>query len=276
MWRYWKNPGAMRAYIGEGSTGRFLGLWNAIVNSGFAYAGIEMVAVAAGETEDPQKNIPKAIRRLFWRILFFYVLGALAVGMLVPYNDPNLLNGGAGAASSPWVIGIKRAGISVLPSIINAVVLISAASSGNALLYSGSRYLLALAEGGQAPRFLLKCTKKGVPIYCVLVTGSVSLLTFMVVSNGGATVFLWFANLVTTAALFTWCSICIAYIGFDKAVRVQGVDKNELAFRGRFQPYLAWGSLGFFALLILFNGFFVFTKGNWDKEKFVVAYIGIP
>ncbi|KIW71391.1 hypothetical protein PV04_03565 [Phialophora macrospora] len=274
--RYWNNPGAMRAYIGEGSTGRFLGFFNAIINSGFAYAGIEMVAVAAGETEDPQRNIPKAVRRLFWRILLFYVLGSLGIGVLVPYNDPNLLNGGAGAASSPWVIGIRRAGISVLPSIINAVVLISAASSGNALLYSGSRYLLALAEGGQAPRFLLKCTAKGVPIYCVLITGSVSLLTFMVVSDGGATVFSWFANLVTTAALFTWCSICVAYIGFDKAVRAQGVNQDELAFRGRFQPYLAWSSLGFFVLLIIFNGFAVFTHGNWDVQKFVVAYIGIP
>lgn len=266
----------MRAYIGQDNVGRFLGLWNAIINSGFAYAGIEMIAVAAGETEDPQKNIPKAVRRLFWRILLFYVLGALAVGVLVPYDEPNLLNGGAGAASSPWVIGIKRAGISVLPSIINAVVLLSAASSANALLYSGSRYLLALAESGQAPRFLLKCTAKGIPIYCVLVTASVSLLTFMVVSNGGATVFSWFANLVTTAALFTWASICVAYIAFDKAVRAQAVDRTELAFRGRFQPYLAWVSLGFFVLLIIFNGFSVFTHGRWDVQKFVVAYVGIP
>ncbi|KAL7953917.1 amino acid permease/ SLC12A domain-containing protein [Trichoderma compactum] len=275
--RYWKHPGAMVEYIVAGDTGRFLGLFNAIVNAGFAFAGIEMIAVAAGETENPRQNIPKAVNRLFWRILFFYVLGTLAVGVLVPYTDDRLLNGGAGVASSPWVIGITRAGIKVLPHIINAVVLVSAASAGNALLYSGSRYLLALAEGGQAPKFLLKCTKRGVPIYCVLITGSLAPLTYMAVSSDSAKVFSWFANLVTTAALFTWCSICIAYMGFDRAIRAQGINrKEELAFGGRFQPYLSWISLGFFIIVLIFNGFSTFIHGHWDNEHFVVSYIGIP
>lgn len=267
----------MVEYIASGDTGRFLGLFNAIVNAGFAFAGIEMVAVAAGETENPRYNIPKAINRLFWRILFFYILGTLAIGVIVPYNDDRLLNGGAGVASSPWVIGISRAGIKVLPSIINAVVLVSAASAGNALLYSGSRYLLALAEGGQAPKFLLKCTKRGVPIYCVLCTGALAPLTYMAVSSDSARVFSWFANLVTTAALFTWCSICIAYIGFDRALHAQGINqKEELAFKGFLQPYISYISLGFFIIVIIFNGFSVFIHGHWDTQKFVVSYVGIP
>lgn len=161
--RYWKNPGAMKPYIGTGDTGRFLGLFSTLVNAAFSYGGVEMVAVAAGEAENPRKNIPKAVRRVFWRILFFYVLGALAVGVLVPYDDENLLSaqkiGAAGAARSPWVIAIYRAGVPVLPSIINAVILTSASSSANAFLYTGSRYLYALAQNGQAPRFLLKCSK---------------------------------------------------------------------------------------------------------------------
>ena len=163
--RYWKNPGAMKTYISsDPNTGRFLGLFSTLVNAAFSYGGVEMVAVAAGEAENPRKNIPKAVRRVFWRILFFYVLGSLAIGVLVPYNDPNLLSaqssGAAGAAQSPWVIAIYRAGIPVLPSIINAVILTSASSSANAFLYTGSRYLYALAQNGQAPRFLLKCSRK--------------------------------------------------------------------------------------------------------------------
>ncbi|KAH0495915.1 hypothetical protein TgHK011_009440 [Trichoderma gracile] len=251
--RHWNNPGAMVEYIFSGDTGRFLGLFNAIVNAGFAFAGIEMIAVAAGETENPRHNIPKAVNRLFWRIIFFYVLGTLAIGVIVPHTDDRLLNGGAGVASSPWVIGITRAGI------------------------SGSRYLLALAEGGQAPKFLLKCTKRGVPIYCVLATGSLAPLTYMAVSSDSAKVFSWFANLVTTAALFTWCSICIAYIGFDRALRAQGINRREeLAFGGVFQPFLSWASLGFFIIVIVFNGFSVFIHGHWNVQKFVVAYVGIP
>lgn len=161
--RYWKNPGAMKPYISTGDAGRFLGLFSTLVNAAFSYGGVEMVAIAAGEAEDPRRNIPKAVRRVFWRILFFYVLGSLAIGVLVPYNDSQLLSaqksGAAGAAASPWVIAIYRAGIPALPSIINAVILTSASSSANAFLYTGSRYLFALAQNKQAPRFLLKCSK---------------------------------------------------------------------------------------------------------------------
>jgi yeast amino acid transporter len=109
----------MKEYIGTGNTGRFLGLFSTLINAAFSYGGVEMVAVAAGEAENPRKNIPKAVRRVFWRILFFYVLGSLAIGVLVPSNDPTLLSKKAGAAHSPWVIAIYRAGIPVLPSIIN-------------------------------------------------------------------------------------------------------------------------------------------------------------
>jgi amino acid transporter len=111
-----------------------------------------------------RKNIPKAVRRVFWRILFFYVLGSLAIGVLVPYNDGRLLNaqatGSQTAAASPWVIAIYRAGIPVLPSIVNAVILTAASSSVSAFLYVGSRYLFALAQDRHAPSFLLKCSKK--------------------------------------------------------------------------------------------------------------------
>lgn len=163
--RFWQHPGAMREYIGTGATGRFLGLFATLINASFAFGGVEQVAVAAGETRNPTRNIPKAIKRVFWRLLFFYVLGSLAVGVLVPYDDPNLLYG-SGVAQSPWLIAISNAGIPVLPSILNAVFITSASSSANANLYTGSRYLYALAQQGQAPSFLRRCTKRGVPIYC--------------------------------------------------------------------------------------------------------------
>ena len=159
--RYWKSPGAMREYLAEGSAGRFLGLWSVLVNAAFSYGGVEMVAVAAGEAENPRVNIPKAIRRVFWRILFFYIFGTLAIGVLVPYNDPRLMGASKNdTTASPWVIAAVNAGVNVLPSIINAVILTSATSSANAFLYTGSRYLYALAQNGQAPRRLLYCTKR--------------------------------------------------------------------------------------------------------------------
>jgi yeast amino acid transporter len=88
-------------------------------------------------------------------------------------------------------------------------------------------------------------------------------------------VFAWFQNLTTIAQLFTWSSICIAYIQFRKALIAQGVDRKTLVFKSPFQPYTAWAALFYFGLIIIFNGFKVFTKGNWDVGKFFTAYVGI-
>ena len=278
--RYWKNPGAMNTYIASGGEGRFLGLWSTLVNAAFSYGGVEMVAVAAGEAEDPRRNIPKAIKRVFWRILFFYVLGTLAIGVLVPYNDPHLLSaiksGASGAASSPWVIAIYRVNIKALPSIINAVILTSASSSANAFLYTGSRYMFALAQNRQAPRFLLRCSKTGVPYWCVAITASISGLTYLSAGSAGASkAFTWFQNLTTISTLFTWVSICISYIMFHRACRAQGIDRNTLIFKSPFQPYSCWFSLIFFSLIIFFNGFDSIA-GGFNVNSFITDYIGVP
>lgn len=276
---YWKDPGAMKAYVAEGNAGRFLGLWATLVNAAFSYGGVELVAVAAGEAEDPRRNIPKAVRRVFWRILFFYVLGSLAIGVLVPSNDPNLLNaiesGAAGAARSPWVIAINRAKIAVLPSIINAVILTSASSSANAFLYTGARYMFALAQNRQAPRFFLKCTKRGVPIYAIFVTLAVSFLTYLAVGNSSSTVFGWFVNLVTIANLLTWDTICISYVRFHAALKAQGIDRNGLVFKSPFQPYLAWAAFVFFMLVTFLSGWDAFAP-EFSYKDFITDYIGIP
>ncbi|KAF2721928.1 hypothetical protein K431DRAFT_303016 [Polychaeton citri CBS 116435] len=278
--RYWKEPyAAMRSYITTGNTGRFAGWFSTLVNASFSFGGVEMVAVAAGEAEDPRKNIPKAVKRVFWRILFFYVLGSLAIGVTVPANDDRLLNGGPGAGSSPWVIAIVRAGIPVLPHIINAVILTSASSSGNAFLYTGSRYLFALAQNGQAPKVLLKCTKRGVPIWCVLITASIGLLTYMTVSAGAANVFGWFQTLTTITSIVTWINILVAFLAFRKACIAQNVQPKDKVFNSPWQPYTAYAALAFFSIVLFFNGFKVFTytdgKSNWSAQDFVTAYIVI-
>ncbi|EER27172.1 hypothetical protein D8B26_005714 [Coccidioides posadasii str. Silveira] len=275
---FWKEPGAMNVYKGTGDKGRFLGWFSTLVNAAFSFGGVETVACAAGEAANPRRNIPKAVRRVFWRILFFYVLGSLALGVLVPYDDERLLDAqeknAPGGAASPWVIAIYRAGIPALPSIINAVILTSASSSANAFLYTGSRYLYALAQNRHAPRFLLKCSKSGVPIYCVLITALISLLTYLSTTAGSNVVFVWFQNLTTIASLFTWCSICVAYIKFHNALKAQGVDRDTLIFRSPFQPYVAWISLIFFSIIIVFNGFYAFLPFN--TRSFITAYVGIP
>ena len=96
----------------------------------------------------------------------------------------------------------------------------------------------------------------------------------MSVSAGAAVVFNWFLHLTTIATLFTWVSICIAYLQFHKALKAQGVDRNTLVFKSPFQPYTCWAALLFFSMIILFNGFDTFYP--FDITKFATAYVGVP
>jgi amino acid transporter len=114
----------------------------------------------------------------------------------------------------------------------------------------------------------------GVPYISVVVTASISLLSCLSCSSGSNTVFVWFQNLTTISTLFTWSEICVTYIKFHKAVQVQGLDRNFFVFRSPFQPYLAYFALSFFAVIIVFKGFYVFSP--WSVESFVTSYVGIP
>lgn len=193
--RYWNDPGAFTPYLVDGDAGNFLGYWTATVRAGFAFiTSPELIALAAGETIAPRRNIPKAAGRFVWRLLFFYGLGSLAIGIIVPSDDDRLLSPDSNASASPFVIGIQRAGVRGLNHVINAAVLTSAWSAGNAFLYSGSRVLYGMALTKDAPRVFGITNKNGVPYVAVLATWSIGFLAFLNVSNSGAEVFTWFMN----------------------------------------------------------------------------------
>ncbi|KAI0923590.1 hypothetical protein AcW1_006502 [Taiwanofungus camphoratus] len=275
--RYWKHPGAVAgAGLEPNHVGldRFLGILSVIVQAAFSFQGMELVAIAASETESPRRNITKAVRRVFWRILVFYILGVLITGMLVPYNDPDLLSSSGTAAESPYVIAMERAGIKVLPHIINACIFTSAFSAGNSFLFSSSRILYGLALRGQAPRFLAYCTKQGLPIAAILASGAFSWLAFMNVSSGAETVFNWFVNLSTTGGFVSWWAINITYLRFYKGFRSQGYSRKSLAYQNRLQPYLAWWGIFWLSIFILVNGFEVFW--SFTASGFLTSYINIP
>lgn len=199
--RYWRDPGSFTTLYGyEGDLGRFIGFLQCLIQASFTIAGPDYVSMAAGETENPREVLPKAFKAVFWRLTTFFMLGSLAVGILVPYNDPGLIEayktGAPGAAASPYVAAMIRLRISVLPDIVNALVLTSALSAGNSYCYCASRSLYGMALEGKAPKFMTKCTRNGVPIYCVLAVLLISLLAFLQVSNNAAVVLQWFVNLV--------------------------------------------------------------------------------
>src|SRR5690349_13305609 len=126
--------------------GGFVGLFSIFLNAGFSFQGAELVGIAAGETKNPRKNVPRAIRQVFWRILMFYVLTILIIGMTIPYNDEALSNEDGDIKSSPFTRVFVNAGISIGGDIMNAVILVAVLSAGNSGLYASSRALHTLSK----------------------------------------------------------------------------------------------------------------------------------
>ncbi|KAG8422875.1 hypothetical protein J3459_009969 [Metarhizium acridum] len=272
---YWNTPGAFVDYKASGSTGRFLGYWHALVSAGFAFiTSPELIAIAAGETIAPRRNIPKAARRFVWRLAIFYGLGSLVIGIMVPSNDPKLLNADkADASASPFVIGIQNVGIPTLNHIINAAILTSAWSAGNSFLYSGSRILYSMALNGQAPKLFRITNRNGVPWVAVLATWSIGLLAYLNVSNSGAEVFTWFTNISTISGFVAWIIVMITYLRFRRAMFYNHLF-HSLPYKTPLQPYATYAALAVVTVLTITNGFQTFMP--FKAKDFVAAYITLP
>jgi amino acid transporter len=252
---------------------KFIGFWSVLIKAGFAYQGTELVGIAAGETANPHKTIPSAIKKTFYRILFLFCLTIFFIGILVPYDNEDLLTGSSDASASPLVIAAKLAGIKVLPSIINAVLLTAVLSAANSNVYSGSRIVLALSRESLAPAFFQRISAGGVPYYAVALTSAFGLLGFMNLSNNGGTVFNWFLNITAVAGFITWACINYCHIRFMASLKVRGTPRESLPYMAPFQPFAAWYGLFFNVLIILTQGFTAFIP--WDVENFFIAYVSL-
>ncbi|KAL8854609.1 MAG: hypothetical protein Q9221_000644 [Calogaya cf. arnoldii] len=274
--RFWKDPGSFGEAYDTGSMGKFLGFLVCLVQASFTVAGPDYISMAAGEVENPRTVMPRAYNKAFGRLMAFFVLGSLCVGIVVPYTSQDLIdgfkNGAPGAAASPYVISMNRLRIRVLPDIVNALVLSAAFSAGNSYVYCASRSLFGLALEGRAPKVLTKCTRNGVPIYCVLLVLVISLLSFLQVSSGTAQVLRWFVSVITASQLINFCVIAFTYTRFKKACAAQGISRDSLPYKGILQPYLAWYAFAGCAVMTLLNGFPVFIKGNWALASFFFSY----
>lgn len=283
--RYWVHPGPFVAYelsnVGNDvSLARFIGFWAVLIKAGFSYQGTELVGIAAGETENPRKTVPSAIRKTFFRIIFFFIMTIFFIGIVVPSDDPDLLaSQGSGASAnnanaSPFVIAARRAGVNALPDIINAVLLTVVLSAANSNVYSGSRILVGLAQEGFAPRWFKKTTKGGVPYFSVLFTALFGLLGFMNVSNTAATVFSWLLQISGVAGFITWAALNGCHLAFQRALRARNISRDVLPYKAILQPWLSWYGLFFNCLIILTQGFTAFI-GGFSVQNFFMDYLSL-
>ncbi|KAF2014106.1 general amino acid permease-like protein AGP2 [Aaosphaeria arxii CBS 175.79] len=276
--RYWRDPGPMAEYLSTGALGRWEGFLGALWAAGFCIVGPEYISMVSGEAKRPRVYIKNAFKTVYWRFCIFFITGALCVGIILPYNDPSLVKvlkggeGGGTAAASPYVIAMSNLAVPVLPHITNALLLTSIFSAGNTYTYCATRSLYSLSIEGRAPKFLRKCLKNGVPIYCFIIVMAFPFLSFLSVSDGSAKALTWITSLITAGGMLNYIGITLTYLAFYRATKAQNFDRNALPYTGWFQPYCAWIGLIWEIGMVCCYGYSVFLPGMWTVQDFFFSY----
>jgi AAT family amino acid transporter len=234
--------------------------------------GTESIAITAGETKNPTQTMPRVVRNVFWRILLFYVLSVLLIGLNIPYNTDGLKS--KNSRVSPFTLVLQLAGSKVAGSFINAVVMTSVLSAANHALFAGTRLMYTLSVEGHAPRVFGRLNRRQVPWVAVLATSVIGGLCFGASFIGAGQLWTWLQNLVGVSNQLSWIAIAIASLRFRRAVRIQGKE-HLLPFKNwtyHWGPRIAVGHNSF---LVLIQGWSAFSP-TFDAVSFVSYYIELP
>ncbi|EXJ61932.1 hypothetical protein A1O7_02363 [Cladophialophora yegresii CBS 114405] len=247
--RYWHSP--YEAFLNG-----FHGFCSVFVTAAFAYTGTELTGLAAAETTNPRKEIPRASKQVVWRIAIFYIVNLFLVGLIVPENSDLYTGEGSTSRHSPFVIAIQLAGIKVLPSIFNAVILIAVMSVANSCTFGSTRTIQALAANGMGPKILAYVDRKGRPLSVVILQLLFGCLAFINLAENGGTIFNWLLSLSGLSILFIYGSIALAHIRFRAAWAAHGHSLDELPFRAAWGVWGSWLCL-FINIISLIAQFYV-------------------
>ncbi|NTY38316.1 amino acid permease [Burkholderia diffusa] len=217
----------------------------------FAYLGVEMIGLTAGEAANPQKSIPNAINSVFWRIVIFYGGALFVILSIYPWNE-------IGTQGSPFVMTFERLGIKTAAGIINFVVLTAALSSCNGGIFSTGRMLYSLAQQGHAPRGFGVTTAGGVPRRAILVSAAALLVGVLLNYLVPEKVFVWVTSISTFGAIWTWGVILVTQMKFRQSLAPS--EQRTLGFRMPFWPYGSWFALAFLAFVIGLMAYFPDTR----------------
>ncbi|MEO6143206.1 MAG: amino acid permease [Dermatophilaceae bacterium] len=225
------------------------GIWGmvtALVVVMFSFGGVELIGITAGEADNPQKSIPKAINQVVYRILIFYVGAIFVILAIFPWD-------GISTVGSPFVIIFERIGIAGAATLLNVVVLTAAVSAYNSGLYSNGRMLFSLSRQGDAPRYLSKLNKSGSPYAGVLTSSAVTAVAVVLNFMFPGKVFLYLISVALIAGIFNWSMVLITQIKFRRRIGAAEVDK--LTFKMPFFPVANYVILAFLAGVVVLMGF---------------------
>ncbi len=230
----WANGG----FLPNGWWG--MGLATAVVM--FSFGGIELIGITAGEAENPDRTIPRAINQVIWRILIFYVGTMIVLMALWPWNK-------VGMEASPFVQIFENVGIPAAAHILNFVVLTAAISVYNSAIYSNSRMLYGLAKKGEAPQIFTRLSARGVPVIGILVSSGCTLVVVALNYFLEGHVFMYLMTIATCAAVISWVVICITHLKFRALCAAQHKDTR---FKALLYPVANYLCLAFLAGVIFF------------------------
>jgi amino acid transporter, AAT family len=218
----------------------------------FAFGGIETIGMAAGEAADPERNIPRAVNSVLWRILIFYVGALLVIMAIYPWNQ-------LGTQGSPFVTTFAKLGIHQAAGVINFVVITAALSGFNSTMFSGSRMLYSLSHKGQAPAFLGKVSEHGVPTRSVLACLACLVLGVLLNYLLPGRIFAMMMSILSFNTVWTWMMVLIAHFSFRRR-------HGATAFPLRVWPLSSVICLAFLAFVLVMLGYSPDTR--------VALYVG--
>lgn len=272
------SPGFSNWTVGEAP---FVGGIGSIITifiiAGFSFQGTELIGIAAGESENPEKNIPKAIKSVFWRILLFYIGAFIVIGFLIPYSDPNLLsNNIKDIAISPFTLIFDRFGFTYAAGFMNFVILTAVLSAGNSGLYASTRMLYALAQEGKAPSVFLRVNKRGVPVPALLATTAIGLFAFLTSLVGKGVAYNWLINISGISGFIAWIGIAICHYRFRRAFKAQGISLDAIPFKATLFPFGPIFAFLVCVFVTLGQNYEAFLGESIDWGSILASYIGIP
>lgn len=212
------------------------------------------------------------MKNVFWRILLFYILSVLLIGLNIPYNYPNLST--KTSSTSPFTLVFQMAGARAAGSFINAVILTSVISAGNHALFAGTRLLYSLAVDSHAPKFFGRLNRNRVPWVAVIATSAISGLCFGASKIGAGKLWAWLQNLVGVSNQLAWLAIGVTSLRFRKGLEAQG-KTHLLPFKNWTYPWGPWISVILNVVIILVQGWSSFSP-KFSGADFVSYYVELP
>mgnify|MGYP001164604836 CR=1 FL=1 len=231
-----------------------------MMNVIFSYQGSELVGIAAGETENPEKNIPRAIRNILFRIIVLYIGSIVILSAIFPASELGLL-------ASPFVTLMEIAGIPFAADIMNFVILTAILSVGNSCLYASTRLLWSMANKGMAPKIFGRLSKRKVPMNALYFTMAFSLLSLLTSVMDADEVFILLMSIAGISVTISWIGIALSQFMFRRKYVREGGKVEDLKFKVPFHPFIPLTCI-FFCLLI-------FAFQAYDPTQRIGLIVGI-